>query len=95
MVGAIDPVRGPHPIRASGQEKEPLGPWAEWWMVESDGAEVRSLVDGEARTSVPQHLAREVLLNLSLSTPRIRYVARCGGGGGCSDVHFGPILARF
>ena len=47
IVGVSDPVRGPHPVRASGQEKEIQG----GMMGKSDGAEV--LVAGVLQTSDP------------------------------------------
>ena len=54
MVGASDPVRGPHPLRASGQEKEIQG-----GMVKKKGAEV--LVAGVTRTNDPWLSALEIL----------------------------------
>ena len=61
-VGARDPVRGPHPIRASEQEKEIQG-----GMVgrEVSGAEV--LVAGVMQTSDPRRPALKALPNLSLN----------------------------
>ena len=61
MVGASGPVRGPHPIRASEQEKEIQG-----GMVgkEERGAEARCW---RSQTSDPQRPALKALPNLSLN----------------------------
>ena len=61
IVGVSDPVRGPHPVRASGQEKEIQG----GMMGKSDGAEV--LVADVMQTSDPRRPALEAQLNLSLN----------------------------